>query len=175
MKVKQTNISGACVLTQHKHADERGYFSRNYCQKTFTDLGLSGGFIQSSESWNTNKGTLRGLHFQSSPYEEVKLVRCIKGKLFDVILDLRKSSKTYLQHFCIELKALDGNIIYVPKGVAHGFLTLEEDTVIGYSMLEGEYSAQHATGVRWDDPKFKIEWPFSPTVISEKDASFKNH
>ena len=145
MKRTPTCIEGAWLLVQPKHADNRGYFSRNYCQKSIVQHGLSGGFIQASESWNFEQGTLRGLHYQRSPFEEIKLVRCIKGSLFDVILDLRPNSPTYLNHFTIELEAFDGKMLYIPKGVAHGFMTLEDNTVISYSMLEGEYSKEHAS------------------------------
>ncbi|MCV2885433.1 dTDP-4-dehydrorhamnose 3,5-epimerase family protein [Aestuariibacter sp. AA17] len=170
------NIDGAYLLQQTRHEDERGYFSRSYCKSTMQSQSLATTVIQQSESYNKKPFTLRGMHFQSAPYEEVKLIRCLQGKLYDVILDLRPDSPTYLQHYATELSAFDGQMIYVPKGVAHGFMTLQKNTVIGYSMLEGEYSAEHASGVRWNDSAFNIAWPeYSNIVISERDRSYKDY
>lgn len=175
MKFVETPISGAYLINQTIQTDDRGGFARNYCKNAFIQNGLSNEFIQSSESWNHKKGTLRGMHFQHAPFEEIKLVRCLKGELFDVLIDLRTDSPTYLKHFSVQLSAFDGQLVYLPKGVAHGYLTLTDDCIVGYSMLEGEYSPAHADGVRWNDPRFSINWPFHPKIISSRDDNYPDY
>lgn len=175
MKFKETPLKGAYIIEQDRHQDERGYFSRIFCQKTFSDKGLMSSVSQTSESFNRVKGTLRGMHFQKPPYAEVKLIRCTQGKLFDVIIDLRENSATYLQSFSVELSVKDNRMLYVPEGFAHGFQTLEDNTVISYCMLAGEYSAEHAGGVRWNDPAFAINWPLTDGLtLCERDSSYSN-
>ena len=169
----ETPIPGAYVIEIEKHRDERGFFARSWCAREFADKGLDHQLVQCNVSFNTLKGTLRGLHYQIPPYAEVKLVRCTKGSLFDVIVDLRKESSTFLQWFGVELTASNHKMLYIPKGFAHGFQTLENDTEIFYQMSEF-YVPQAACGVRWNDPLFTITWPAADRIISSKDQLYKD-
>lgn len=176
MNLIPTSIDGAWLIEQHKHVDDRGSFSRSYCKEWLAKQGLSQDMIQCSESWNRKASTLRGMHYQISPFEETKMIRCLKGELYDVIIDLRPQSPTYMQYYATTLKAFDGNQVYAPTGVAHGFMTLCDDTIVGYTMLEGKYSVSHARGVRWNDPAFNIVWPEeTPVVISDRDAHYPDY
>lgn len=148
--------------------DDRGSFVRTWCQSTMADHGIDMSVIQSSVSVNGRRGTLRGLHLQAEPHGERKLVRCIRGRLFDVVVDLRADSSTYRQWCAFDLNGDDDQLIYIPAGCAHGFLTLEDDTRIEYMMGE-PYVADAAIGIRWDDPAVSIAWPCSPEVISQRD------
>lgn len=170
MLFQPTKLSGAYLIDLEKKGDERGFFARVFCDKEFDQNKLETSFIQVNNSLSAKKGTLRGIHYQLSPKSEVKLVRCIQGSLFDIIIDLRPESETFGEWFGAELSAENRRMMYVPRGFGHAFLTLEENTEALYMVSEA-YSPQHERGIRWDDPRFKIEWPISPSVISEKDQN----
>jgi dTDP-4-dehydrorhamnose 3,5-epimerase len=163
-----TPLSGAFTIELEKKADDRGFFARSFCQDEFRQHGLEQSYVQMNNSFNLRMGTLRGLHYQAPPYAEVKVVRCISGALWDVIADLRTSSPSFGQWFGVELTASNRRMMYVPKGFAHGFITLEDNTEAIY-LVSTTYSADAERGVRWDDAFFGIGWPIAPTVISEKD------
>ena len=150
------------------HEDDRGYFARTFCQEAFAHEGLHDQFVQWSESFNHTKATLRGLHYQELPNEEVKLVRCTAGVVFDVAVDIRPRSATYGKYVAAELSAANGHALYIPKGFAHGFITLEEESVLLYG-ISPAYQQAAAAGIRWDDPTIAIDWPLAPEVISERD------
>jgi len=158
------------ILIEVKH-DERGFFARTWCQQEFESLGLNGKLVQCSLSFNSRKGTLRGMHYQLVPHEEAKLIRCTKGAIYDVVLDLRRKSPTFRKWVAVELKAEKRNMMYVPKGCAHGFLTLEPESEVSYQMSEF-WNAESARGVRWNDPAFQIKWPAKVEVISERDRTY---
>jgi dTDP-4-dehydrorhamnose 3,5-epimerase len=167
----KTGLQGAFVIEMEKHVDRRGYFARTYCEHEFTSHGLKSGFVQCSVSFNKIKGTLRGMHFQAGPYGEAKVIRCTRGAIYDVIIDLRLGSPTFKQHFTIVLSAENGTMLYVPEGFAHGFQTLEDNTEVFYQMSQF-YTPDHARGVRWNDPAFGIEWPEDERMILERDQSY---
>jgi dTDP-4-dehydrorhamnose 3,5-epimerase len=171
MQFVPTNIDGAYVVEIEPHQDARGLFARTFCTREFGERGLATSFVQCSTSFNVNRGTLRGLHFQLPPSVEVKLVRCTAGALCDVIVDLRPDSSTYLKHFAVELSARNRRSLYIPKMVAHGFQTLEDNTEVFYQISEF-YTPEKSTGLRFDDPKLGIPWPLPVTSISEKDRSW---
>lgn len=168
MQFIKTPLSSAYLIELQKREDERGFFSRVYCEKEFQDLGLESKFVQVNNSLSMVPGTLRGLHYQLPPKEEVKLVRCIRGALFDVIIDVRKNSPTFGNWFGAELTAENRKMMYVPRGFAHGFISLKPETELLYFVSEF-YSPEHECGVRWDDPGVQIRWPIEPSVISDKD------
>jgi len=170
MIFSQTPLAGAYVIALEKRGDDRGFFARTFCENEFRSHGLVTRFAQVNDSLSASKGTLRGMHYQLPPAAEVKLVRCIRGALHDVILDLRSDSPTFGRSFGIELSAENRQMLYVPKGFAHGFLTLADDTEAFY-FVDEFYAPQYERGIRWDDPRFGIVWPFPPTVLSEKDAN----
>jgi dTDP-4-dehydrorhamnose 3,5-epimerase len=174
MKFKNTPLEGAWVIELDAHKDDRGYFARTFCQKEFKAHGLATNIVQSNVSWSANAGTLRGMHFQKLPMSETKLVRCVRGSLFDVIVDLRSDSPTYLQHFGVELSGENMRMLYVPKGFAHGFITLVDNTEIQY-MVSEYYEPSQEFGVRHDDPAFGIKWPVPVTEISEKDRKWPKY
>ncbi|MCP4171881.1 MAG: dTDP-4-dehydrorhamnose 3,5-epimerase [Fuerstiella sp.] len=171
MKFTPAKIEGAWIVEQQRHVDDRGFFARSWCQAEFTDHGLNPDLVQCNVSFNRNRGTVRGMHFQTAPFEEAKLVRCTSGAIQDVIVDLRPDSRTYLNTFSVLIDAAEGNALYVPEGCAHGFQTLEDDTEVLYQMTR-EYHAESARGFRWNDSAVRIEWPLSISVISEKDLVF---
>ncbi|MGO9452559.1 MAG: dTDP-4-dehydrorhamnose 3,5-epimerase [Candidatus Binataceae bacterium] len=164
-------LEGAFVVELERRCDERGFFARTFCQKEFEAQALSARFVQCNTSFNHSQATLRGLHYQQPPWKEVKLVRCTMGAIYDVIIDLRPESSTRGQWFGIELNADNRKMLYVPEGVAHGYLTLSSDTEVFYQVSQF-YNPEAESGVRWNDPTFKIEWPLRPKVISDKDRSF---
>jgi dTDP-4-dehydrorhamnose 3,5-epimerase len=168
---KETKLKGAYVIEIEPIEDDRGFFARTFCQKEFEQLGLNLCIAQCNISINRKKGTLRGMHYQAAPHEEAKLVSCTKGSINDVIIDLRLGSLTYGRWISVELSAENRKMLYIPKGFAHGFQTLEDDTEIFYQMSEF-YHPESARGVRWDDPAFGIEWPLEEKVISEKDSAY---
>ena len=174
MKFLVTPIEGAWLIEPEPFKDERGHFARVFCRNTFASKGLETLFLQNSISHNHKLGTLRGLHYQAAPFEEVKLVQVVQGALFDVLVDLRPHSKTYLKWYGTELSSLNGRLLYVPQGVAHGFQTLEDNTTV-YYMISQEYAPQYARGVRWNDPAFGIKWPISEPVISQKDKIWPDY
>jgi dTDP-4-dehydrorhamnose 3,5-epimerase len=166
----ETPLPGAWVLEPERFADERGFFARTFCRRDFEERGLEPAVVQCSVSFNHRRGTLRGLHFQAAPHEEVKLVRVTRGAIWDVIVDLRPGSPTCRRHFAVVLSAEAGNQLYVPRGFAHGFQTLADATEVSYQISDF-YAPESARGYRWDDPAFAIPWPEPVTVISEKDRA----
>jgi len=167
----ETKLKGAYLIDLDKHEDERGFFARSWCTDEFERHGLNPRLVQCNISFNKKLGTLRGLHYQSSPYQEAKLVRCTMGALYDVIIDLRSDSSSFKKWFSVELTAQNRRSLYVPEGFAHGFQTLVDDTEVFYQMSEF-FHPECARGVRWDDPAFGIVWPISNAIISKKDAKF---
>jgi dTDP-4-dehydrorhamnose 3,5-epimerase len=173
MKFYETKLPGVFEISIEPMSDERGFFARSWCQKEFEAHGLNRSLSQCNISVNKRKGTLRGVHYQAEPYPETKLVRCTRGAIYDVIVDLRPASQTFKQWVAIVLTADKRNMAYVPEGCAHGFLTLEDEAEVFYQM-SGFYDAASARGVRWNDPAFQIEWPAKVEVISERDGSYPN-
>jgi dTDP-4-dehydrorhamnose 3,5-epimerase len=167
---EETPLAGAFLVDLEKRGDERGFFARVFCAREFVEHGLTGRFVQVNNSLSANRGTLRGLHYQLPPSAEVKLVRCIRGALYDVILDLRQGSATFGKSYGTELTSESGRMLYVPEGFAHGFITLEDDTEALY-FVTAEYDPKRERGVRWNDPAFDLGWPLEPTVVSDKDGS----
>jgi dTDP-4-dehydrorhamnose 3,5-epimerase len=171
MLFKETALKGAYLIEIQPLEDERGYFARSWCQREFEEHGLNSRLVQCDISYNRKKGTLRGIHYQAPPFQEAKLVSCLRGSIYDVIIDLRPESKTFMQHLALTLTSAAHNMLYVPEGFAHGFMTLADDTEVFYQMSEF-YSPDHARGVRWNDPAFAVDWPQSVSVISERDANY---
>lgn len=171
MKFIDTPIAGAYLVELDKRGDERGFFARVFCVREFLEQGLTGSFVQVNNSLSGETGTLRGMHYQLGPRSETKVVRCISGAFWDVILDLREDSVSFGRWFGAELSAANRRMMYVPKGCAHGFLTLTDQAESLY-LVDEFYSPEHERGVRWNDPRFQIAWPVEPTVISDKD---RNH
>ncbi|HLH32610.1 MAG TPA: dTDP-4-dehydrorhamnose 3,5-epimerase [Terriglobia bacterium] len=171
MKFHNTSIGGAFEIDVEPIRDQRGYFARTWCEHEFGALGLNSHVAQCNISYNRKKGTLRGMHFQHPPYEEAKLVRCVRGAIYDVVLDLRRNSPTFKGWTAAVLTAKKYNMMYVPEGCAHGFLTLEDETEVFYQMSEA-YNEKASSGVRWNDPAFRIVWPSAVEVISERDRSY---
>jgi len=173
MIFSETKLKGAYVIELEKNEDERGFFARTWDKKKFEELGLNSRVVQCNVSFNKLKCTIRGMHFQVSPYEEAKMVSCIKGSIFDVILDLRHSSVSYKNWISVELSSENHKMLYIPEGFAHGFQTLEDNTEVYYQMTEF-YKPEYARGIRWDDEAFKINWPLKQKIISAKDMSYKS-
>jgi dTDP-4-dehydrorhamnose 3,5-epimerase len=171
MKFTETSLAGAYLIEPAAISDERGYFARTWAPEAFTSRGLDADLAQCNVAWNRVRGTLRGLHFQREPFSEVKLVRCTRGAILDVIVDLRPDSPTYCRWESVELRAEQLKMFYVPKGFAHGYLTLTDNAEVHYQ-VSAPYSPSHASGVPWNDPSFGIIWPFQPTVISVKDQNW---
>jgi dTDP-4-dehydrorhamnose 3,5-epimerase len=171
MKFTKTSLADAVTIELTRLGDDRGSFARTFCAETFAQHGLATEFPQANHSANVSAGTLRGMHYQRAPHGEVKLVRCVKGALWDVIVDLRPESPTYMQWEGFELSAANGRMLYVPAGFAHGFQTLEDDTHATYQVSH-PYTPSAEGGVRWDDPAIGIAWPRPVAVISGKDAAW---
>jgi dTDP-4-dehydrorhamnose 3,5-epimerase len=169
----ETNLPGVFEINVQAKSDERGFFARTWCQKEFEAHGLNTKLVQCSVSFNVRKGTLRGMHYQAAPHQETKLVRCTRGAIFDVVIDLRPQSSQFKNYFGVVLTAENHNMVYVPEGCAHGFLTLEADTEVFYQISDF-YNAGSARGVRFDDPAFQIPWPDKVEVISERDRNYEN-
>lgn len=167
----ESPLPGAYVVDVARAADERGFFARVFCEEEFAAQGLVNPTSQCSVSFNARRGTLRGLHFQAAPHDEEKLVRCTSGAIFDVIVDIRAGSPTYRRWFGAELSAESRRALYIPKGFAHGFISLADDTEVFY-MISVPYAPGFGRGLRWNDPALGIEWPFEPTVISARDADY---
>src|SRR5690349_147217 len=165
-------LEGAYLIDLEQRGDERGFFARLYCEEEFRKQGLDDHFVQVNCSFSAQKGTLRGMHYQLSPNAETKIVRCIKGTVYDVILDIRPDSPTFGRSFGETLSAENRRMMYVPKGFAHGFLTLADDTEAFYFSDEA-YAPAGERGIRWDDPRFDIRWPLQPVVVSEKDRAHR--
>lgn len=174
MNFEKTNLRGAYVINIQKNNDERGFFARSFCQKEFQDHGIDNNFVQTNISFNKSAGTLRGMHYQITPWREAKLVRCTKGIIYDVIIDLEPDSKTYGSWFGIELSADNYKLLYVPQHFAHGFITLQDNTEITYQVSE-YYQPMAERGIRYNDPFFSINWPTDVSVISEKDKSWPDY
>lgn len=166
-------LAGAYVIEMEKRGDDRGFFARAFCEREYAAHGLSTRMVQMNNSLSVKKGTLRGMHYQLAPRSETKVVRCLRGALHDVILDLRPGSSTFGKSFGVELTADNRKMLYVPKGFGHGFVTLQDDTEAFY-LVDESYSPEHERGVRWDDPRFAIEWPVRPSVMSEKDRAYRD-
>lgn len=166
-----TALPGAWILELDRHEDQRGFFARSWCAREAEARGLNPRVVQCSVSVNKRRGTLRGMHYQMAPYQEAKLIRCTRGAIHDVILDLRRGSPAFKRHVAVQLDAEGGRMLYVPEGVAHGFQTLTDDTEVFYQMSEF-YAPDHARGVRWDDPAFGITWPDDDRTISERDRGY---
>jgi dTDP-4-dehydrorhamnose 3,5-epimerase len=171
VKFQSTPIAGLFLIDIEPVEDERGFFARTFCADEFMRHGLEPCVAQSSISFNPRKGTLRGMHYQREPHSEVKLVRCTRGSVQDVVVDLRAESPTFRQWFGVELTAFNRRMLYIPHGLAHGYLTLEDETEFSYQMST-PYHRESAAGVRWDDPAFGIEWPIEPAVIAERDRRY---
>jgi dTDP-4-dehydrorhamnose 3,5-epimerase len=167
----ETKLDGAFLIDIEERTDERGFFARSWCQKEFERHGLVPRVVQANISFNHKKGTVRGMHYQASPYEETKLVRCTRGAIYDVIVDLRKGSPTYCQWISAELTADNRRMLFVPEGYAHGFQTLTDATEVCYQVSQF-YTPGAERGARFNDPAFGIRWPLDVTVISEKDANW---
>jgi dTDP-4-dehydrorhamnose 3,5-epimerase len=167
----ETILKGAYLIDVKPIEDERGFFSRSFCQKDFSAHGLRTNVAQCNISFNRKKGTLRGMHFQVTPKAEAKLVRCTRGAIYDVIIDLRPQSQTYCKWVAIDLTAHNYKALYIPEGFAHGFQTLEDHAEVFYQMFEF-YAPEYASGARWDDPAFNITWPVKEPIMSEKDQSY---
>ncbi len=173
MQFHPTPLKGAFLIDLEKIGDHRGFFSRMFCTEQFKKHGLEPLILQANDSFSAEKGTLRGLHYQLFPKQETKIVRCIHGSIYDVIVDIREDSPTFKQSFGAILSQENRQMMYVPKGFAHGFITLEPDTEIIYLVSE-VYSKEHERGIRWNDPQFQIAWPEEPKVISERDLNHPN-
>lgn len=174
MIFEPTPLKGAFLIKPTPIADERGFFARSFCQKEFETRGLNPRVAQCNISFNTRMGTLRGMHYQVAPFAEAKLVRCTRGGIYDVIVDLRGDSPTRMQHYGITLDEENRWMLYIPEGFAHGFITLQDNTEVFYQMSEF-YDAQSARGFRWNEPRFNIQWPMAPAVISERDRTYADY
>ena len=174
MRFTPTELAGAFVVELERHSDERGFFARTWCARELAEVGLPGEFVQGNVSFNRRAGTMRGLHWQADPHAEDKLVRVTAGAVWDVMVDLRPGSPTRLAHVGLRLDADNRTALYIPKGFAHGFLTLADDTEVVYEM-SAFYVPEAARGARWDDPAFGIHWPAAVEVISERDAGYPDY
>lgn len=168
----ETALKGAYTIEIEPVRDERGHFARTWSVDEFQKFGLNTNVTQCSFSFNKERGTLRGMHYQVAPCEEAKLIRCVKGSIYDVVIDLRERSDTYKKWIGINLTENNNKMLYIPEGFAHGFLTLEENTEVFYH-ITGEYSPNCERGIRWNDPLFNIVWPENPKVMSEKDKNWE--
>lgn len=169
----ETKLKGAFLIEPELMKDERGFFARSFCENEFKGHGLKSRVLQCNLSFNSAKGTVRGMHYQTAPFAEAKLVSCTRGGVYDVIIDLRPDSSTYCQWFAAELTTENYRMLYIPEGFAHGFQTLSENAIVFYQMY-GFYHPEAARGVRWDDPAFAIRWPLTARNITEKDRTYKD-
>ena len=174
MRFLPTEIAGVTLIEPELLNDERGFFARTWCQREFAEHGLNDQLVQCSLSHNHRRGTLRGMHYQLAPHQEAKLVHCVRGAIYDVILDLRDDSPTRLQWQAFELTAEDHRMLYIPEGLAHGFQALEDITQVFYLMAHWHHP-QSAAGIRWDDPAFGIHWPLPVSVISPRDSQYPDY
>lgn len=171
MIFREQSLPGVFEIGIEPNRDDRGFFARSWCQQEFETHGLNPGFVQANISFNARKGTLRGMHYQAGPFGEAKLIRCTAGAIYDVVLDLRPQSPTFKLWLAFVLRAENHDMLYIPEGLAHGFLTLADNTEIFYQMSEF-YHPELSRGVRWNDPAFGIEWPHEIAVMSERDRSY---
>ncbi|RYH66890.1 MAG: dTDP-4-dehydrorhamnose 3,5-epimerase [Alcaligenaceae bacterium] len=174
MIISETRIQGVFVVDLERRADDRGYFARTFCEEEFDRHGLESRFVQCNSSFNVRRGTLRGMHYQAEPFPEIKLVRCTRGTIFDVAVDLRPDSPTFKAWVGVELSHDNSRALYVPAGCAHGFQTLTSDAEVLYMMGE-TYRNELACGVRWNDPAFAIDWPIDLPFLSERDATYPDY
>jgi dTDP-4-dehydrorhamnose 3,5-epimerase len=170
MTFVETRLPGVLIVAPERHEDERGFFARSSCRREFGERGLNTALTQCNISYTKARGTVRGMHYQSAPWREAKLVRCTRGAIHDVVLDVRPHAPTYGQWVAVALTAEDRRMVYVPEGMAHGFQTMIDDTEVLYQMSEA-YQPGAQRGVRWNDPACAIEWPISPAVVSARDAA----
>jgi dTDP-4-dehydrorhamnose 3,5-epimerase len=171
MLFHETRLPGVFEIDIEPHADDRGFFARSWCRKEFEEHGLNSQLVQCNISFNTRRGTLRGMHYQAPPYAEAKIVRCTRGAIYDVVVDLRPSSPACRKWIAVTLTAVNRRMLYIPEGCAHGFLTLEGETEIFYQMSE-YFDPGSARGVRWNDLAFGVRWPETVEVISERDRTY---
>lgn len=167
----ELDLPGAHLIELEPHRDDRGFFARTWCRREFESAGLVTDVAQCSLSYSERRGTLRGMHFQAPPHQEVKIIRCVRGAVHDVILDLRQSSPTFGEHRAVRLAADGRRALYVPEGFAHGFQTVEDDTEVYYQMSEF-HAPDHARGYRPNDPAFGIEWPVEPAIVKDRDLGW---
>jgi dTDP-4-dehydrorhamnose 3,5-epimerase len=168
---RETGLSDSWIIDIEPMDDDRGFFARSFCQEEFAAHGLDANLAQCNISYNHTRGTIRGMHYQQPPHEEAKLVRCTAGAIFDVIVDLRADSPTFTCHFAVELSASNRRMLFIPKGFAHGFQSLEDDAEVFYQMST-PYVPHSAAGFRYDDPALALPWPEPVTLISEKDLGY---
>lgn len=171
MRIEKVCVQDAAVLHLTPHGDDRGFFARTFCVDEFAAAGLETTVVQANMSFNKDRGTLRGMHYQNEQAPEAKLIRCVRGAVWDCIIDMRPDSPTYKKHFGIELTAENRTALYVPPHFAHGFITLVDDTEVMYQ-VSGKYTPEAERGVRYNDPAIGIEWPLAPETLSEKDANW---
>jgi dTDP-4-dehydrorhamnose 3,5-epimerase len=171
MLFTETPLNGSFVIEPEKLTDERGFFARTWCRNEFENHGLNTDLVQCNMSYTIKRGTLRGMHYQTAPHGETKLVKCTRGSIYDVIIDMRPGSETYRQWFSVELSSNDYKMLYVPEEFAHGFLTLEDNTEVFYQMSEF-YHPDFARGIRWNDPAFSIDWPGEVLYLSDRDRNY---
>ncbi|QKT02479.1 dTDP-4-dehydrorhamnose 3,5-epimerase [Ectothiorhodospiraceae bacterium 2226] len=171
MIFEPTTLKDAWLIKPEKLSDKRGFFARTWCQREMEEKGLVARLVQANISYNATRGTLRGMHYQIAPYEETKLVRCTRGAIYDVIIDLREDSPTFRQWFGVDLTAENSHMLYVPEGFAHGYQTLQDDTEVAYQVSEF-FTPNSERGIHYQDPAFAVEWPLEVSVISEKDAGW---
>lgn len=175
MVFTETKLRGAYIIEIERMEDKRGFLARCFCANEFSKHGLKTRIVQSNISSNKKAGTLRGMHYQAKPYEEAKLVSCIRGSIYDVIIDLRPGTSTYCQWFSVELSAENGVMLYIPEGFAHGFQTMEDNSTVFYQMYEF-YHPDNASGLRWDDPLFVVQWPeMTDRIISIRDKNYPDY
>ena len=174
MKILPTPLAGAHLIELEKRGDHRGFFARVFCEREFAAAGLETRFVQANTSLSTRRGALRGMHYQLPPAAEVKLVRCVRGALYDVIMDLRPDSATFGKWFGVELTAENRAMMYVPRGFAHGFITLADDTEALY-LVSAFYAPEMERGIRFDDPHFAVRWPLAPVELSDKDRAWPSY
>lgn len=172
MIFEETKLKGAFVVSLNLLTDARGGFARTFCKKEFEQIGHTKEFVQFNQSYNTHKGTIRGMHFQIPPHQEIKLIRCVRGSVMDVIIDLRKDSPTFLHHVAIEISAENKKMMYVPENFAHGFQTLEDNSELIYHHTE-YYTPQADSGLKHNDPALGINWKLPPVMVSDKDNNYK--
>jgi len=173
LRFSRTAIDGAWLIELEHYSDDRGSFARTYCEEAFGEHGLISRFVQSSVSTTTRRHTLRGLHYQAEPHGEAKLIRCSRGHIYDVLVDLRPESPTHLKWISVELSPDAGTQVYAPSGVAHGFVTLEPDTEVTYQ-ISYPYTPEASRGARWNDPALGIQWPVADPILNERDRNFPN-
>ncbi|KAF0191108.1 MAG: dTDP-4-dehydrorhamnose 3 5-epimerase [Gammaproteobacteria bacterium] len=172
MIFQETALKGVFIIEPEIIGDERGFFARTWCEREFKEKGLNPHLVQANISYNKKKGTLRGMHYQAAPFEETKLVRCARGAMYDVVIDLRVDSTTYLRWCAVELDAENYKMVYIPAGFAHGFQTTEDHTEVLYQMSTN-YVPEASRGVRWNDPAFGIVWPVAESrLVSDKDNNW---